>query len=702
MSASATTENTNPQHLLGDEAVPFAYGRTTGSPAFETVTITVPRAAGPEAEAESESESEAQPGEEQDAKKGVEDGQAAEPKKAGKPRMPAGAEKALRAFVAAGSSTPDGTTIVACQEALATVRAQAAALSEECFAALDSYHKEPMVYPTATNGSYQRLVDIVEARGGEQPTLRVGISGAAAGELASELLRRVTFALDLYQSDLRPGQAAHVYDIDVDAWPLTGDGGREAIGQTDMALARHCFYDLPCSFLTLWAMCGTLRSGGLLAVVATRKQLGNVAPFLLEAHRTGVLSIDGFEPVALRADAKAFGSYLITATRTEISHEAVERLPTLLGTTCSLDGPGGALAMALEQGLAVATQRERLEDHLGCTAGKFGQLTHAYKSVAAGELVIGFSSVLTDSERRQLREHAQSIGASGAPLMAAALQSTLRTGALPALERLSHQRLANAAAAPTEDAEAQLAALRMEPASAEALFGAPYEQLVGNLATTPCLYIGWAGDQETHQGMKMGVASRGINSRYGAAKPTTRAVPIARLLPPLAHGHSSPAALPAFPVEAEETMLAIVGGGLGKGAVHYGSAGTLSAKPGITGSTFKKGFVGNTEAQKKSMLAPPTHNTKAMDDRTRGLLQTTGLPIVNGEEATREFGITVLPGAIVKYTIVWTTTAGCVNYFKPVTIDGKALTKALKVPNKRMLILHGLTNLRKRKANGQA
>ena len=141
---------------------------------------------------------------------------------------------------------------------------------------------------------------------------------------------------EVYETDLRPGQAPDVHDIDEDGWPLDElrqriAGQRIAVGCTDVALARNCFYDLQCSFLTLLSMVGTLAPSGLLAVIALTKQLGNVAAFLIEAERVSVLSSITIEPIRLRSDQNSvdkdlYGAYLVSAKRTEAAYTEITKL----------------------------------------------------------------------------------------------------------------------------------------------------------------------------------------------------------------------------------------------------------------------------------------------------------------------------------------------------------------------------------------
>jgi hypothetical protein len=248
-------------------------------------------------------------------------------------KVPADALKALRSFKTGAGGIPDGVRLEACSSKLAQVRCQSAALAHSCLASLDRHHREQ--YPTEFNETYTALVELVRSRLGSSTgagSLLVGIHAAAAGELAR--LLTCLQGCTVYQSDLRSGQAEGVYDIATDAWPLDATGCRVAEAQTDVALARNCWYDLYCSFLTLWAMCGTLCRGGTLGICVLPQQMDNVCPFLLEALHVGVLTDLNLKPIRLKsADSELFNAYLINATRTEVSHLEIRQLPTLLAST---------------------------------------------------------------------------------------------------------------------------------------------------------------------------------------------------------------------------------------------------------------------------------------------------------------------------------------------------------------------------------
>ena len=99
--------------------------------------------------------------------------------------------------------------------------------------------------PTQLNETYTKLVvpvrdQLNRGRVSDTP-LRAGISGAAGGELRSMLHQGVKGHFEVYETDLRPGQAPDVHDIDEDGWPLDELRQRIAVGCTDVALARNCF-----------------------------------------------------------------------------------------------------------------------------------------------------------------------------------------------------------------------------------------------------------------------------------------------------------------------------------------------------------------------------------------------------------------------------------------------------------------------------
>ena len=551
-----------------------------------------------------------------------------------KPDLPDDTKQLLRAFHsddycdsgAAAATNPDGALLQACHKALASVRSKTNVLGLSSWASLDAYHKKEEVYPTRMNETYTRLVDVVRnvliGRGGMgcgsgsdgsqvDPPLRVGISGAAGGELSSVVHHGVKGRFEVYQSDLRPGQAPDVCGIDADGWPLDGVGRRISVGGTDVALARNCFYDLHCSFLTLLAMVGTLSPSGLLAVTVLTKQLGNVAAFLLESERVGVLTDITMEPIRLRSDQDsvdkgAYGAYLIRAKRTEVAHTEIKQLPVLLASTCATDGKGAALASALRSGLAVATMAEQMQNRLMSPPSVSARLKQAYVQVAAGEAVMRFTSTLSAEDREQLEVCAQRIGASNAHLTVASIMLGLRPDLeLPArFEMLNKRRMQ---AAEKELPEKALEVLRWEPR--DDFLGWPYEQLVDGLTSRPCFYFA----SVESKGCKVGVATNGVQDRY-KGDPSVRAVPIVLAQASLAGSGSGGRSdtelsdatmLRTFAAEAIEALItAALAGGLGGAASMYGSPRTHGRAPGRTSSTFKPGLEGATPAQVKAVLKP--------------------------------------------------------------------------------------------------
>ena len=505
------------------------------------------------------------------------------------------------------SGTPDGEPIAACVAALAQVRAQSEVLGAQHSEALALYHKEK--YPTSTNQTYTSLVEIVDHVVKVRGTgLRVGISGAADGELGKLVLAKSHPNLVLYQSDLRPGQAPGIYGIDDDAQPLTEDGSREPDGTTDVALARNCFYSLRTSFLTLLSMCRVLRQDGVLAVCCIRKQFGNVSAFMLEAELVGILTLATLVPIRLHSSGNGtFDGFKIEAVRTSVPICAISRLPQLLGSTCGALGSGGCaqLAKTMRAGLSVAIEREAVELRVQALPYSRGRLEHAYTSVAAGEAVLRWSGILSSTDATVLESTAVEIEACGARMTLAAISTGLRSGLgiLERFERLNASRLEVSTAA-TND-QAKLAALRSEPAGIAELFGSPMVELLGGYGSTPCIYFA----HDAHAGgFKVGDASCGVHMRYSGESGVT-ALPMVLTQTSLSAaskgGRPDTDGFRSFAREALETLFTVaIGGGLGKASSIFGSVATLGAKPGRTSTSLKPGFVGATPAQLKVILKP--------------------------------------------------------------------------------------------------
>ena len=524
-----------------------------------------------------------------------------------KPRLTSPTARLLASFRVERTGNPDGISVDQCKQTLALIRAQSADHGSESSGALASYHKE--AYPTPENESYTALVgvvgDLVEGRGAND--LRVGISAAADGELG-KLLAETYPDLIVHQSDLRPGQAPDVYGIDADAHPLNADGVRIADGGADVALARNCFYDMQTTFLTLQSMCRVLCLNGVMAVACIRKQLGNVSAFLLEAERLGVLTVTDFAPIRLVAsrDKGAFDGYKIVAIRTGVPSGDLRGLPILLGSTCRAPGIGGAqLAKTMLAGLTVAIEREAVETRTGALPYRCARLEHAYMSVAAGEAVLRWSGILTNTDAAVLYSAAMDINASGARLTLAAMHLGLRTelGLLDKYLTLNTTRLTAAQAA--GDDKTKLAALRKEPGPPHEWFAKPVDELVGVHGSTPCIYLAYDVNKE---GYKIGDACNGVHIRYGPDS-DVKSIPLLRtptsLSGPTSGGKPDLSGFRSCARESIETLVAAsIGGGLGKASSMFGSLATLGAKPGRTSTSLKPGFVGATPAQLKVILKP--------------------------------------------------------------------------------------------------
>ena len=520
------------------------------------------------------------------------------------PKLPRNAARLLASFTLDRDGHPDGVPVDECKRILASVRADAAALGPECSEALASYHKER--YPTPENESYTSLLEVIQDQVERRAcsALCVGISAAADGELGKLLLNSHP-DLKIHQSDLRAGQAPDVHGIDADAHPLAVDGTRVACGGTDVALARNCFYNVYTTFLTMLSMCRVLRPDGVLAVACTRKQLGNVSTFLLEAERVGVLTAVQGRPIRLgRSGTDVCDAIHFAATRTGVQVEMIQRMPVLLGTTCDERGEGGQLARTMRAGLQVAIDREAVETCTGALPFRRGLLAHAYVSVAAGEASMRYTEVLNEKDKAALSATSKQI-VGGAQLTLAGILLGLRPelGVLERFERLNAARR-EAYEAATND-PAKLAALRKEPAEIAELFGSPMVELLGGYGSTPCIYFA----HDAHAGgFKVGDASGGVHMRYSGESGVT-ALPMVLTQTSLSAaskgGRPDTGGLRSFAREALETLFTVaIGGGLGKASSMFGSVATLGAKPGRTSASFKPGMAGATPAQLALKGAP--------------------------------------------------------------------------------------------------
>ena len=209
------------------------------------------------------------------------------------------------------------------------------------------------------------------------------------------------------------------------------------------------------AFLTLLSMCRVLRPDGVLAVACTRKQLGNVSTFLLEAERVGVLTAVQGRPIRLgRSGTDVCDDIHFVATpRTGVQVEMIQRMPVLLGTTCGERGEGGQLARTMRAGLQVAIDREAVETCTGALPFRRGLLVHAYVSVATGEASMRYTEVLNEKDKAALGATSKQINASGAQLTLAGIHLGLRPelGVLERFERMNAARL-EAYMAATDDA----------------------------------------------------------------------------------------------------------------------------------------------------------------------------------------------------------------------------------------------------------
>ena len=225
----------------------------------------------------------------------------------------------------------------------------------EAASKLNRYHIHH--YPTPANESYMLLVKVLDqllnSLPAGSPPLECHISCAAAGELAKCLEGR---HVRIGQSDLRPGQAPGIGGIDDDAWPLDQDGHRVPEGSVDLGLFRNCCYDLHAAFLTFRAAVGVLREGGTIAFCVLREQLGNAAPFILEAGRIGVLCSIDMKGARLRTGSTDENAFLFTATRTGIPYQELQNLPLLLTSSCGWE----ELTNALHSGVKTAVIVEKL------------------------------------------------------------------------------------------------------------------------------------------------------------------------------------------------------------------------------------------------------------------------------------------------------------------------------------------------------
>ena len=149
-------------------------------------------------------------------------------------------------------------------------------------AALLQHHH--LQYPIKDEMTYHALVErtmqaLLRSSGRGAP-FRVAIHAAAAGDLG-KLLRAARVAphsqpvpsLEVTESDLIPEQCHGVFGIAANGNPLDGDGNEMADGKQDVVLARNCWYNMFCAYLTLRAMLRQLKPGGVAVIAILRQQV---------------------------------------------------------------------------------------------------------------------------------------------------------------------------------------------------------------------------------------------------------------------------------------------------------------------------------------------------------------------------------------------------------------------------------------------
>lgn len=262
------------------------------------------------------------------------------------------------------------------------------------------------------DSSYEALAELIAAdfcafltalpAGDTDSKYLAHVLAAADGELGRIILEAVRAAVRrsfpdvadahfgrfiLTQSDLIPGQGAGIVGVDDNGLPIGID-----LGSQNMVVARHCFYTSLLGSQTLRAAARIAKPGGILAIVALRRQIACIARFLVPALNAGSLVSTGISYLSLTPTRKLMPNkelmkLTFTVTGAALPTETVE---TALGIGSSIasEDPGVALAKrALYAGYRQFCAIREMEAELGVKTSKHASPNAALDSVAAAELL---------------------------------------------------------------------------------------------------------------------------------------------------------------------------------------------------------------------------------------------------------------------------------------------------------------------------
>ena len=203
----------------------------------------------------------------------------------GKLKMPKKAAALLSVFASVKEYSHQPTRAVCLAQLKATMeelqRMGPTEVQASSAALLQHHHLQ---YTLPTEMTYHALVErmmqeLLRSSGRGAP-IRVAIHAAAGGDLG-QLLRAARVApqsqplptVEVTESDLIPGQALSVFGIAADGNPLDAKGDVMAAGEQDVVLARNCWYNHLCAYLTVRAMLRQLKPGGRLIIAMLRQQV---------------------------------------------------------------------------------------------------------------------------------------------------------------------------------------------------------------------------------------------------------------------------------------------------------------------------------------------------------------------------------------------------------------------------------------------
>ena len=136
-------------------------------------------------------------------------------------------------------------------------------------ALLKHHHQK---YPRSDEQTYHAIVERLVELARDKRNMRVSSHAAARGDLG-DLARKRLPDLIAIESDIVPGQAAHVGGVSPSGYPLRADGELAAAsGSQDACVARNGFYAEGPTFTMLRAMVDLLRPGGHLCIAFIRAQ----------------------------------------------------------------------------------------------------------------------------------------------------------------------------------------------------------------------------------------------------------------------------------------------------------------------------------------------------------------------------------------------------------------------------------------------